>query len=675
MRTIDIVLFSSKTTTTATMSSSQRPEGLDLRSKSQASVSRPLRSPRMHVAGEAPPELSPLDAFALQSRLLAKQLEDSAKKGRRMSRLPPLTVESPLIVQARSDYFRSLSQDSVSDDDHAAPQNVGLGLKTEVEDDLSNRPRSMHPRLSQVPPTPDDTIPVPAVPRTNFEAFTARHPGGTGTDEGFFGVGARRERSPSPVDASRSSGKTVDIRSAPVADASITSSPERLAKNSFDAAGLVPPRPMFTKRSSSLMSSHHDFTDEEGLSTLSTSIHSQSSRKFSASSGILSPPYPSYHRSPSVASDASGLPRPQFNFSRPLSRAGTPSFDLPTRQLSSDSQGSFIPADDLACTPVSTTSDTSRDLAVDDGISPAPSYIYSKFSLPRGKALQRSSIIMLNEPSLRPSLDQPSISMSHTQGFPGVGQPPPSPPSRPSSSGGSRSYDGFARPSQERSKLGTEVIRPMQQPSPNPSRPSTDSARGSFEEHRGRSLTSHIHDAAAGKSPGSTATSDSASTIKAGRSIHTAGGPTMSDLSAEEHVSKAIALHENGSLQESTWHLRHAAKQGHPTGMLLYALACRHGWGMRPNPREGVQWLRKAADSASLEIADDEGQAREGKPVDVAERKTRKAQFALSIYELGVSHMNGWGIEQDKGLALRCFEIAACKLTAHRVFCYLITTY
>jgi TPR repeat protein len=141
----------------------------------------------------------------------------------------------------------------------------------------------------------------------------------------------------------------------------------------------------------------------------------------------------------------------------------------------------------------------------------------------------------------------------------------------------------------------------------------------------------------------------------------------MSDLSAEEHVSKAIALHESGALQESTWHLRHAAKQGHPTGMLLYALACRHGWGMRPNPREGVQWLRKAAESASLEIADDESQAKEGKPVDAADRKTRKAQFALSIYELGVSHMNGWGIEQDKALALRCFEIAACKLTTHRL--------
>lgn len=129
-------------------------------------------------------------------------------------------------------------------------------------------------------------------------------------------------------------------------------------------------------------------------------------------------------------------------------------------------------------------------------------------------------------------------------------------------------------------------------------------------------------------------------------------------MTAEEHLTKGIECHENGSVKESTYHLRHAAKMHHPTGMLLYALACRHGWGMRANQTEGVEWLRKAAEGASIEIADDEGQAKEGKTVNKVENRTRKAQFALSIYELGVSHMNGWGIEQDKALGLRCFEIA-----------------
>jgi TPR repeat protein len=133
---------------------------------------------------------------------------------------------------------------------------------------------------------------------------------------------------------------------------------------------------------------------------------------------------------------------------------------------------------------------------------------------------------------------------------------------------------------------------------------------------------------------------------------------TAHTMSAEEHVAKGIECHEKGDVKESTYHLRIAAREKHPTGMLLYALACRHGWGMRANQREGVQWLRKAMDCAMLEVADDERNDGGGHRTDGAEKKTRRAQFALSIYELGVSHLNGWGVEQDKALALRCFEIA-----------------
>lgn len=142
------------------------------------------------------------------------------------------------------------------------------------------------------------------------------------------------------------------------------------------------------------------------------------------------------------------------------------------------------------------------------------------------------------------------------------------------------------------------------------------------------------------------------------------------DLSAEDHLAKGIESHERGDVKESTYHFRLAARQNLPTAMLLYALACRHGWGMRPNPQEAVQWLRKAADSASLEIADE----KDANPTDLLDQKTKRAQFALSIYELGVSHMNGWGIEQDKSLALRCFEIAGnwgdADAMAEAGFCY-----
>jgi len=56
--------------------------------------------------------------------------------------------------------------------------------------------------------------------------------------------------------------------------------------------------------------------------------------------------------------------------------------------------------------------------------------------------------------------------------------------------------------------------------------------------------------------------------------------PPPDHLSAETHLTIGIACHEGGSLQKSTYHLRIAARAGLPTAMLLYALACRHGWGI-----------------------------------------------------------------------------------------------
>ena len=728
-----------------------RPNFLDLRSQSQTSVSRPLKSPRLHVAGDVPPELSPLDAFAMQSRLLAKQLEESAKGDKRVSRLPPLTISSPLVVQARSDYFRSLSHDSYSGDEHGeSPNRANLPLSSpnsqpitptnfstrtpEVEVPLV-RPQSMHPRMSHIPPTPNDDEPLPPpVPAYATERFRRLSVIENEDEPSMFG--ARRERSPSPLvddiftvsrrhegnDASDAESNTSNAVASSSDEASaqqqqrpqlkplqqqslqtqyqlptaqgtpqspyfpqtstspyigssnlnpFSHSPEKVAgKSSLDlsSGSLAPPRSMFPKRSSSIMSSPLDPTDEDSQSIMASSFHSLGTpRKLSNSSGMMSPGFGSFQRTSSFSSDMSApLPRPSFNFSRPLSRVGTPGLESPARQASSDShtsysQSSLLLTDDAANTPVSMHSegfpDPSSAAATSSSAgNDSSSHVYAKYALPRGKMLQRNgpqspdmqaaSASQWEQPALQPSIG---------------GQAPPSPPTRPSSSGGA----SFARPSMERTKLSSEITAPNSEPSPNPSRPSTDGSR-SFEESRGRSQMPNPQEPASrGRTPMSIstthtgATSDSASTIKPPRSVNTIA--TATEIPADEHVDKGVALHEAGKLNESTYHLRHAARQGHPTGMLLYALACRHGWGMRANPREGAEWLRKAADCASIEIADDEAQIKEGKNVNTVERKARKAQFALSIYELGVSYMNGWGIDQDKALALRCFEIAGCK--------------
>lgn len=653
-----------------------RPHFIDLRSGSSNSVntasSRSLRSPRLHVAGEVPPALSPLDAFAAQSRLLAKQLEESSKNGHRVSRLPPLTTDSPLVVQGRSEYFRSLSYDSSDEQNGISPrQPAGLGLTTEIENPV-DRPRSMHPRMSRVPPTPDESIPVPPNPFSQgLRGRDVQKPEENGT------YGARREQSPGDLESEpRSAGYPASLRHASPSAGRFPTSPDKLTKTaSNESANLVPPRSLFPKRSSSIMSAPLDSYNDDNLSA---SFHSQPPRKLSSSSAfsgpVLASPIAHYQRSPSISSEASApLPRPSFNFSRPLSRAGTPTLDAPSRQASSDSHPSFVLADDTAHTPVSMHGDGFAEGFVAGG-DITPSQAYPKYSLPRGKSLQRNSGLTqeAESPSSSFNWELPSVPAGNRQA-------PPSPPSRPSSSA-SRYQDGIGmgdsligRPSLERSKLSTQMSADGE-PSPEASRPSTCEGTLSAEIPRGRTLTSPTHDQVQGRAqtPASISTSDSASTIKASKSQHSA--PTAAEMSAEEHLAKGIKCHEEGSVKESTYHLRLAALGGDPTGMLLYALACRHGWGMRPNQKEGVQWLRKAADIVSAEIADDEDPAKEARTTDFMERKTRKAQFALSIYELGVSHMNGWGIEQDKALALRCFEISGnwgdVDALAEAGFCY-----
>lgn len=656
-----------------------RPKFIDLRADSSASVTssqRPLKSPRLHVAGEVPPALSPLDAFAAQSRLLAKQLEESGRTGRRMSRLPPLTTDSPLIVQGRSDYFRSLSYDSAEDRDENLTPFSGLGLTTEVEDH-AERPVSMHPRMSRIPPTPDESAPaVPPVPPNPFLERGRQLGRLDEKDDGFYG--ARREQSPGDLESLTE--RVVDGKqprhdpnprepspfASSGAPASTPGSPEKLTRQISHESGLAPPRSGFPKRSSSIMSAPLESHNDENLSA---SFHSQPARKMSSCStfsghGLASPATASfqYQRSPSISSVAS-LQRPSFNFSRPLSRSGTPGLETPSRQASSDSHPSFVFADDTAQTPVSIHSEAFGEHVTGDNTKGAPSYIHASYSLPRGKMLQRQSAVFNPDDLSQFTWDQSAPPPSNTQPF-AKGQAPPSPPSRPTSSS-SRQLDpnpqldtSLGRPSQERSKLSVEVSASGEAASELDSSSTSENRIPSEDASRGRQPSaSAVHEPERLHTAVSVATNDTSSTLRPTRSL----APTAAEMSAEEHLDKGIKCHEEGSVKESTYHLRFAARGGNPTGMLLYALACRHGWGMRPNQREGVEWLRKAVECASVEIAEDEDQAKDGKTIDPGERKTRKANFALSIYELGVSHMNGWGIEQDKALGLRCFEIAGSK--------------
>lgn len=572
----------------------RRPPAIEIRSHSHGPLgasrdafARPLPSPRLHVAGEIPPDLSPLDAFAAQSRMLARKLEEGAKEGKRLSRLPPLSLEDSLIAP-RPSYLRSASaQEPIIQPE--PPRSPGFAMNTDPERSF-DRPMSVHPRFSKVP-----------TPGPSSRSGTPTNAGKASEDS---------ERGRRPIDGRSLMGNQREeaVRRARQIPAIQTNSgylPRFSNYTQDDAAskgrGLAPPRSPLTHTSSTLPPRlSGDDGHRDGARGPDMALR-PSLRKFSSSSVLsatspISPSMYSQPRSPSACSEMSsvnGLPRPAFNFSRPLSRA-----DAPPRQSSGDSD-QLVLTDDSGITP------GLDSVGSFDSNHEGSSYVYSTFSLPRGKAVQRSATPM--DSNLKFFGDDPPKEV-------GEATAPPSPP-----------YCGSPK------QIAADAL-PLSLTIGFPPKLSQSAAAG------GKNQSSE------------------------------------EEGSAEWHLTKGIDCHEAGSLNESTYHLRIAARKGSTTGMLLYALACRHGWGMRKNEAEGLTWLQKAVDLSKHEMDDDEAHVKAGDTVDILALRTRKAQLALSVYELGQSHLNGWGIAQNKPMALRCFELAGSwgdrDALAEAGFCY-----
>ncbi|KAJ4409051.1 hypothetical protein N0V91_002866 [Didymella pomorum] len=572
-----------------------------------------LPSPR---AGDAPPALSPLDALALQGRLLAKRFEQADKSGRRLSRLAPLTIQNEF--GNRSGYFSSLSSTAGSPNDDLGPISAGGNIAPPAEasprQHVSDKHKSFYPQISNEDPPYAQSLPArsPRPLAPIGEASPAASP------HGYFDI--PRSHSPDSVEPHIGVREATPVSPmGPTPTSQLFLSPQRKPSSdsmprSFPRSNLLPPRKASnhsqrSPRMSPSIRSVQDSSDEVDDMPLSGSYDSlPRNRALSPSSSLSraqSPftPTTTMPRSPSAASGHSlngDLPRPAFNFSRPISRQSTrpsidcvrPSLDMPSRQPSDDSvymrpscdsnlkrQDSNTDgpsyANETIHTPVSMVSEDFRRSG-DYSNNPAPSYIHSTFDLPRGRKLDRRSI----------GIDEFFKQNITWDGSNGQGRPP-----------------------------------------------SPESPPRSFEQ---------------GRSPQAPSLTSSNSTIRAA----TAG--VGAEVTAQQHCDMGIELHEKGELLKSTYHLRLAARGGLPEAMLWYGLACRHGWGMRENKAEALQWLRRAVDSGHLEIADDE----QGQETDIKKKKQHRAQYAVAIYELGKCYMNGWGAAQDKTLALRCYEIA-----------------
>lgn len=665
---------------------SSRLDLLDLRrggSNSAGGSPTPrMPSPRIeHFDGEIPPTLSPLDAFAMQGRLLARQLDESMRRDRRMSRLPPQSVARSL-SQPRPGYFRSGSDRSQTS--RKVPRSPDPDAHRAYPEEPKFRPQSQHPRISGLSILHSEGDDFDETPAAETE----------GPDRSLAGDYFRSLRAESPEEDSsllqERSASTLSTNTMPH-----IRTPSTSRDSSYDS---LPPPPIATTIAPAspipptlCHSGHPESSDDDYIGSNGGSTWTKS-RKPSTGSGMSMPHSPmspfvrSHPRSPSVSSEASNyLPRPSFNFSRPLSRSST-NLSLTSPSPVIPPSGTSSQAASNVSTPVLDSSVTTNGIrrenkpapillgansneAADDMPSPAvSSYVYAKYSLPRGRMVSRNSLVFAGLQTPHFEWKEPLFQKSPTTDR----MRSPSPEVRPQTNLADIPDPGPPAPKSQPAAEALDVPTRVDPVDTVPTAPVRQSHEIVRETGRRlvlqRSFSERLDET-------NSVSTDSNSTItqKPPMAAVGAGTSPAMEQTAEEHVEKGIECHEKGALQESTYHLRIAAKQNHPTGMLLYALACRHGWGMRPNPREGVQWLRKAVDSAGLDMDEEEQDALVGGK-DAAARKARRAQFALGIYELGVSHLNGWGTEQDKVLALRCFEIAAqwgdADALAETGFCY-----
>lgn len=624
-----------------------RPNLSESRTTSSSTL-RSLPSPRIeHFDGEIPPALSPLDAFAAQGRLLAKQLDESRRKGRRMSRLPPASVARSL-SQPRSGFFRSNS--SNGSDVARFPT---VKASPEVEQPRF-RPRSEYPRLSGFSDLTCDEHGLNSHDRLHF------HPA---SDE--FEI--PRVESPEQDLSIRVDGSQPEPElslNAPFGVVMVGPSRHSSTESGLNVSNSLAPSASLLARPSSgtkltqTESSDDDYSSSNAGSTFSKPRKCSGSSAMSIPHSPMSPFGRSRPHSPSMSSETSTactpLPRPSFNFSRPMSRSSTslsaPPAMIPGEQLTTAPSSQLNRGKKPSPIIVPSLSDGALNLGDTGHPSGTSSYIYSKYSLPRGRMISRDSLVF--SPLQTPHFEwqeplfenSPPPSASRTDRS---ARTPSPPPSRNPVDNILAPDNVSESPATNRSLLSTETISPSSRPeAPSSPRTSKESFRTELETSRSDDIGDN------------TSTTGSTSTIrpKAGQAV---AGSSVPSMTAEDHVSMGIECHQNGSLNESTYHLRVAAKQNHPTGMLLYALACRHGWGMRANQREGVQWLRNAVDRVGLELKEGASKPGNSRTEELLKQKSFRAQFALSVYELGVSHLNGWGVEQDKALALRCFEIAA----------------
>lgn len=65
--------------------------------------------------------------------------------------------------------------------------------------------------------------------------------------------------------------------------------------------------------------------------------------------------------------------------------------------------------------------------------------------------------------------------------------------------------------------------------------------------------------------------------------------PVPENVNPEDPLAVGIFYHELGQLELSAYYFSISAARGDPTGLFLYAISLRHGWGMKQNEEDAFR--------------------------------------------------------------------------------------
>ena len=142
----------------------------------------------------------------------------------------------------------------------------------------------------------------------------------------------------------------------------------------------------------------------------------------------------------------------------------------------------------------------------------------------------------------------------------------------------------------------------------------------------------------------------------------------------------AIYYHEINQLDIAAYYFSVSAARGHPMGLVMYAIALRHGWGLQQNEPEAVRLLQRAADLALLDMDLVNNKYSKGSlqstlsspsasppPFSsLANMDTRQRtktlitnELVMAIFELAICFKQGWGVKKSKTTAAYYLNLAA----------------